>query len=203
MSEPWSCRTESTATRARPTLTSQTPARRPFSGRAQACATGMVKSAYSFPSKFLCRKGDPSPMAPSSTRRRWAFIKCHPTTTPIDCIVCCGHGPSPRRTGCRGYPGVAWTAAGASADTATEWDGEGAVGWDPRWLHIDVTDAVEDMSVGRRANLGWRLVPVAGNTNSKRFQSSEALDAPGRRPRIIIEYSPPAADPAYVRAPRH
>ena len=84
-------------------------------------------------------------------------------------------------TGVTAWPGPG--AAGSSLDN----DGlPGSVGWDPNWLDLDVTDSVRGWSNGD-ANFGWRITPLAGNSNRKQFHSSEWNAEPSLRPKLTIE----------------
>lgn len=88
--------------------------------------------------------------------------------------------------------GVLWDVPGGlgfGQDIAVVHDGEGAVTWNPGWLNIDVTGGVQAMSASGQ-NYGWRLVPVKGNNNTKKFASSEYDTDPALRPILEIEYIP-------------
>jgi hypothetical protein len=88
--------------------------------------------------------------------------------------------------------GVPWSQGGANGlgtDIAVEADGEAAAGWEPQWLSIDVTEGVRRMSNGE-PNDGWKLVPVSGNSNLRRFRSRETTTESFRRPRLLIKLSP-------------
>lgn len=86
---------------------------------------------------------------------------------------------------------VAWGSAGAKS-SGTDYlgvaDGQGSVGWNPGWLDIDVSAGVQAMAQGQ-ANFGWRLVPLSGNNNLKRFYSSEYLTNPSLRPKLTITFT--------------
>jgi hypothetical protein len=84
--------------------------------------------------------------------------------------------------------GVPWTDAGASGDIDGAWEAEAAVGWNPQWMDLDVTAAVQRFSAGQ-ANFGWMMVPVSGNTNIKRFRSSEEVLEATTRPKLTLVYS--------------
>jgi hypothetical protein len=87
--------------------------------------------------------------------------------------------------------GVAWGSAGAQS-SGTDYlgaaDGQGSVGWNPGWLDIDVSTGVQAMAQDQ-ANFGWRLVPVSGNNNLKRFYSSEYVTNPSLRPKLTITFT--------------
>ncbi len=88
--------------------------------------------------------------------------------------------------------GVAWNVAGGlgfGQDIENIPDGESAAGWTPSWLDLDVTSGVQVMSATGQ-NYGWRLVPVGGNSNTKKFASSEYDIDPTLRPTLEIEYIP-------------
>ncbi|MBN7798708.1 Ig-like domain-containing protein [Parahaliea mediterranea] len=88
-------------------------------------------------------------------------------------------------------PGLPWADAGAAApgqDYQVVADGGGGVGWSSGWLSIDVTPGVRAMSQGE-ANHGWRLLPVGGNGNRKRFHSRETSESPALRPRLVVRYA--------------
>ncbi|WP_429886634.1 DNRLRE domain-containing protein, partial [Geoalkalibacter halelectricus] len=87
--------------------------------------------------------------------------------------------------------GVPWLQGGASAagaDLGFAADGEGEAGWAPQWLEVDVTPGVARMAQDALANYGWKLVPVSGNSNLKRFHSREYQDNPALRPTLTIRY---------------
>ena len=88
-------------------------------------------------------------------------------------------------------PGAPWAsdgATGAGADYLVVSDGEGSAAFERGWLEIDVTAAVQAIG-GGETNLGWRLLPVSGNTQLKRFFSREYLSNPTLRPRLNITYA--------------
>ncbi|MCP5244617.1 MAG: DNRLRE domain-containing protein [Burkholderiales bacterium] len=88
--------------------------------------------------------------------------------------------------------GILWGSAGAlgmGQDIAVAPDGEAAVSWNPGWLSLDVTSGVQSMSATGQ-NHGWRLVPVSGNSNLKKFASSEYQIDATLRPKLEIEYLP-------------
>ncbi|SER03155.1 hypothetical protein SAMN05421690_100634 [Nitrosomonas sp. Nm51] len=88
--------------------------------------------------------------------------------------------------------GAVWNVSGGlgfGQDIADIPDGESAVGWSPGWLDLDVTSGVQAMSVTGQ-NHGWRLLPVSGNSNTKKFASSEYETDPALRPILEIEYIP-------------
>ncbi len=88
--------------------------------------------------------------------------------------------------------GILWDNAGALSlgqDIADAADGESAASWGPGWLSLDVTGGVQSMSTTGQ-NHGWRLVPVSGNTNIKKFASSEYQTDATLRPKLEIEYLP-------------
>ena len=87
-----------------------------------------------------------------------------------------------------GLPWAVPGAAGVGSDYAASSDGQAAIGSAPGWLQLDVTPGVQAMSGGQQ-NHGWKLVPVSGNNNLKRFHSSEATADPTLRPRLTITYS--------------
>jgi hypothetical protein len=89
-------------------------------------------------------------------------------------------------------PGVPWSLAGADGvgtDIASQADDQAATGWEPGWLAFDVTASVQEISVGAGANHGWRLYPLGGNGNSKRFHSREHAANRLLRPSLNISYS--------------
>jgi hypothetical protein len=89
-------------------------------------------------------------------------------------------------------PGVPWSVAGADGvgtDIASQADDQAAAGWDPGWLAFDVTASVQEISVGAGANHGWRLYPLSGNGNIKRFHSREYAADPLLRPSLTLTYS--------------
>jgi hypothetical protein len=78
---------------------------------------------------------------------------------------------------------------GGSADIASAPVAEGSIGWDPQWMELDLTNAVQRIGDGQ-PNFGWMIVPVQGNANIKRFRSSEEVQEPSQRPKIVVVYSP-------------
>ncbi|ADJ28607.1 DNRLRE domain-containing protein [Nitrosococcus watsonii] len=91
--------------------------------------------------------------------------------------------------------GVSWAESGAGSsgvDYNAVADGQAGVGWAPQWLEIDVTAGLQAMSNGQ-TNHGWRLVPVSGNGNLKRFRSSDYTANPTLRPKLTIVYTPSGA----------
>lgn len=87
--------------------------------------------------------------------------------------------------------GMPWSSGGGSAsgsDIAAAFDGEGVVGWDPQWLNIDVTKGVQAMGTGTAANFGWKVVPVSGNNNMKKFYSRESIVDTSLRPTLTVKY---------------
>ncbi len=88
-------------------------------------------------------------------------------------------------------PGVPWAqggARGSGTDIAAVADGEGLVGWQPQWIAIDVTSGVQAMSDGE-PNHGWKLIPIAGNPNVKKFHSRDTASEPSKRPRLIVSFT--------------
>jgi hypothetical protein len=89
-------------------------------------------------------------------------------------------------------PGLPWStpgANGAGSDYLAVADATAATAWAPEWIAFDVTGAVAGMSSdAARANHGWRLRSVSGNTNLKRMHSSEFAADPTLRPKLVISY---------------
>lgn len=88
-------------------------------------------------------------------------------------------------------PGVPWSSPGATGlgtDVTSTFDAEGAATRDPGWMSFDVTDGVRAMTAGR-ANRGWLLDPVSGNTNVKSFFSSEYALNPAMRPKLTVRFT--------------
>lgn len=86
--------------------------------------------------------------------------------------------------------GVPWAVAGAGGAGSDYNAGAAAsasIGWSAGWLAFDITASVQEMSSGI-ANHGWRLGPVSGNGNTKKFHSSEFSSDPNLRPRLLIRY---------------
>lgn len=86
--------------------------------------------------------------------------------------------------------GVAWNASGASGageDYDTAVNSSGSISWPAGWLEIDLTTSVQNMGQGL-PNQGWRLTPVGGNKNEKRFYSRESIDGYDLRPMLKIRY---------------
>jgi hypothetical protein len=89
------------------------------------------------------------------------------------------------------FSGVPWAqggARGSGTDIAVLADGEGLVGWQPQWISIDVTSGVQGMSDGE-PNHGWKLIPIAGNPNAKKFHSRDTVSEPSKRPRLIVSFT--------------
>lgn len=88
--------------------------------------------------------------------------------------------------------GPAWTvpgANGADSDYQSTADSVASVGWNPEWLHFDVTAAVGQFSTSPGANFGWKVKSISGYTSGlKSFASSEYLSSPGSRPKLTITY---------------
>jgi len=78
-------------------------------------------------------------------------------------------------------------AFGSDTDIVSTADGQGAVGWDPGWLAIDVTSGVQALSNGA-PNYGWNIVGISGNSNAIRFFSREYTTDPTLRPKLTIVY---------------
>jgi len=89
-------------------------------------------------------------------------------------------------------PGLPWSGAGANgagSDYAATADSTATTLWDPGWIVFDVSTAVAGMShEAARANYGWRLRSISGNTNLKRLYSSEFAADPTLRPKLVINY---------------
>jgi hypothetical protein len=86
--------------------------------------------------------------------------------------------------------GVPWAGAGATAfgtDLAATHDAETSAPWAAGWVDFNVTTGIQAIASGR-ANHGWMLEGVAGNTNLKKFRSSEYAANPTLRPRLVITY---------------
>jgi hypothetical protein len=89
-------------------------------------------------------------------------------------------------------PGVPWSVAGADGvgtDIASQADDQAAAGWEPGWLAFDVTASVQEISLGSNVNHGWRLYPLGGNGNPKRFYSREHAADLLLRPSLTIGYT--------------
>jgi len=89
--------------------------------------------------------------------------------------------------------GLPWTvpgARGSGTDFLAAHDAEKTLGWDPGWLDLDVTTAVQAFGSGASLNHGWKLVMASGNGNIKGFASSEYTVDPALRPRLLITYTP-------------
>jgi hypothetical protein len=88
-----------------------------------------------------------------------------------------------------GQPWSAPGANGAGSDYVVVADATAATSWAPEWIAFDLTAAVANMSSDpARANYGWRLRSVSGNTNLKRIYSSEFAADPTLRPKLVISY---------------
>lgn len=86
--------------------------------------------------------------------------------------------------------GVPWSVAGAGgagSDYESTTAASASIGWSPGWLEFDLTESLQGMSAGN-ANYGWRVRAVSGNSNTKRFRSSEFNSAPDFRPRLVVRY---------------
>jgi hypothetical protein len=59
--------------------------------------------------------------------------------------------------------------------------------WAAGWVEFDVTGGVQAIAYGR-SNYGWMLEGVSGNSNLKKFRSSEYAVDPATRPRLVIAY---------------
>jgi len=82
-------------------------------------------------------------------------------------------------------------ALGSDTDIVSTADGQGAVGWDPGWLAIDITSGLQTMSDGI-PNYGWRLLGVSGNDNLIQFISRNDSADSTFRPKLTIVYYNPA-----------
>ncbi len=89
-------------------------------------------------------------------------------------------------------PGQPWSAPGANgvgSDYLAQADATASTSWAPEWITFDLSAAVAGMSSGAaRANFGWRMLSVSGNTNLKRMYSSEFAADPSLRPKLVISY---------------
>ena len=86
--------------------------------------------------------------------------------------------------------GIAWDSAGANGagvDYDASINGSGSIAWPAGWLEIDLTQSVQGMNQGQE-NQGWRLTPVGGNKNEKRFYSRESISGNDLRPKLSIRY---------------
>jgi chitodextrinase len=86
--------------------------------------------------------------------------------------------------------GLPWAGPGATAigsDVAVNHDAEAVAPWESGWVEFDVTDGVQAIAYGR-SNYGWLLEGVSGNSNLKKFRSSEYALDPAVRPRLVIAY---------------
>ena len=89
-------------------------------------------------------------------------------------------------------PNIAWAVSGATGvgtDLAAEYDARASVGWNPGWLEFDVTHAVQKISNGQ-VNYGWKMVWVGGNSNIKKFASSENATL-SLRPKLTVVFQNP------------
>jgi hypothetical protein len=90
-------------------------------------------------------------------------------------------------------PGAAWAVAGANGagtDYAAVADATASTGFEPGWIHFNVTDAVVAMNgTPSVANLGWRLRGTSGYTTAlKKFHASEATADASLRPKLVVTY---------------
>ena len=86
--------------------------------------------------------------------------------------------------------GLPWAGPGATAlgaDVAVNHDAETVAPWEAGWVEFDVTGGVQAIAYGR-SNYGWLLEGVSGNSNLKKFRSSEYALDPAARPRLAIAY---------------
>lgn len=86
-------------------------------------------------------------------------------------------------------PGENWGTPGAQqvgVDIAETAIAQTTATWNPGWVEFNITSHVQDIAAGA-ANYGWRMVPGTGNSNEKRFHSSEATDTT-LRPKLEIQY---------------
>jgi len=60
--------------------------------------------------------------------------------------------------------------------------------WQPGWVEFDVTNAV-DTIVNGQDNLGWSVISGTGNSNLKRYYTSESTDNTSLRPKLEIKYA--------------
>jgi hypothetical protein len=59
----------------------------------------------------------------------------------------------------------------------------------PRWIVFHLSAVVASMSQdAARADYGWRLRSIRGDSNLKRMYSSEYVADPGLRPKLVISY---------------
>lgn len=92
--------------------------------------------------------------------------------------------------------GVPWAGAGATGigtDAASTHDAETAAPWASGWIDFDVTGGVQAIANGR-ANQGWVLEGVGGNSNLKKFRSREYSLDTALRPRLVVTYSAGTGD---------
>jgi hypothetical protein len=90
-------------------------------------------------------------------------------------------------------PGLPWAVPGgngAGSDYLSTPDATAATGFDPGWIHFDVTAAVSAMSsASPTGNKGWRLRASSGYTTAlKKIYASEFAADPTLRPRLVISY---------------
>ncbi|MCX2977510.1 DNRLRE domain-containing protein [Halieaceae bacterium IMCC11814] len=88
--------------------------------------------------------------------------------------------------------GMFWNepgAGGIGSDYAASGSVEVHMDWNPGWLVLEVTDAVQSMSLGSQSNNGWQLIAGTGNPNQKSFRSSEFNAKPTLRPKLILQFT--------------
>ncbi len=90
-------------------------------------------------------------------------------------------------------PGAPWGAAGANqadVDYAATPDALGVTGWDPGWIHFDVTATLAGLSAQPTpVHHGWRLRQFGGYVSGlKKLHSSEYTVDSTLRPKLVITY---------------
>jgi hypothetical protein len=150
--------------------------------------TGRLRSLLKF--AVMSSEGGPIPSGASVTSAQLSIYKSGYYDTDYQLHPVLGHWAEAEVSWREMRRGVPWSVAGAygkGTDVAWQADALASAPWEPGWVTFDVTAGVQAIAKGR-ANRGWVLTPVSGNTNMKTFNSSEYGTA-SLRPKLTVRYN--------------